>query len=86
MSFELFYICKVLDFGVADQPLEDRFNYVIPVGTKYINGQYLELVKENKKKVFYKLIEKDIFIFPAERMSPMVPMKDNFLMSTSEYQ
>ena len=52
MPFELFYICKVLDFGVADQPLEDRFNYVIPVGTKYINGQYLELVKENKKKVF----------------------------------
>ena len=27
-----------------------------------------------------------IFIFPAEVMSPMVPMKNDFSMSISEYQ
>ena len=33
---ELFYVCKVLDFGVADQSVEYEFNHVIPVGIKYI--------------------------------------------------
>ena len=51
MPSELFYICKVLDFGVADQPLEDEFNHATSAGTKYIKGQYFELIKENKKKV-----------------------------------
>lgn len=86
ISSQLCYVSKVLDSSVADQPLEDELNHVIPIDTKYIKGHYLELIKNNKKKMFHKLMEKYMFTFPARVKSPMVLMKDNFSMSISECQ
>ena len=35
-SSELFYMCKVLDFVIADPQLEDEFQHVIPEGNTFI--------------------------------------------------
>ena len=85
-SSELLYKCKVLDFRITDHHLEDEFEHVIPEGNKITKCQYLERVQEKKKYVFYKLIEKDVFIVPAEVMSPMVPMKKDLCFTILEYQ
>ena len=85
-SSELFYIYKVLDFGIADNHLEDEFQHVTLEGNKFIKSQYLERVQEKKKHIFYKLIEKDVFIVPAEVMYPMVPMKKDLCLTISDYQ
>ena len=85
-SSELFYKCKVLDFRITDHHLEDEFEHVIPEGNKFTKCQYLERVQEKKKYIFYKLIEKDVFIVPAEVMSPMVPMKEDLCFTILEYQ
>jgi len=41
-SFELFYLCKVLDFGTATEDMVDAYNHRVPMGTKYVLCNYLE--------------------------------------------
>ena len=41
-SLELFYLCKVLDFGIADENILDDYNHLIPKGSKYIKCQYYQ--------------------------------------------
>lgn len=41
-SLELFYLCKVFDFGVALEQLSDKYNHPIKKGEKYMKGQYLQ--------------------------------------------
>ena len=38
-SLELFYLCKVVDFGTATEQLKHKFNQVITIGSKYIKYQ-----------------------------------------------
>ena len=42
---ELFYLCKVLDFGIADGNMVDDYNHLIPKGSKYIKCQYYQKKK-----------------------------------------
>ena len=35
-AFELFYLCKVLDFAIAQEPLVDKYNHMIELGCPYI--------------------------------------------------
>ena len=46
-SFELFYLCKVVNFGVAQIELKDEYDHVILDGQSFIQCQYLEKVGEN---------------------------------------
>lgn len=39
-----------------------------------------------KEKIFYKSIEKDVFIVPTEVLSNMVPMKKELCLTILEYQ
>ena len=80
-SMELFYLCKVIDFGVASENLIDKYNHAIPVGSKY-----LAKVMEKKNKYFYKLLPDDIYVCPTEVMSPFVKLEADLSLSVSEYQ
>ena len=80
MSRELFYLCKVLDFGVALDDLCDKYNHIVPKGASYIKCQYFERICEKKRNVCYKLLPDIMFAFPAEIMLPMVPLNDNLLL------
>ena len=50
-SFELFYLCKVCDFGYATEDLVDEYNHVVNVGAPYIKVKYYK--KKAKKKVLF---------------------------------
>ena len=39
---ELFYLCKVIDFGVAKSNLIHKFNHKIPKGSKHITCNYFQ--------------------------------------------
>ena len=41
-AIELFYLCKVIDYGVATDELSDTNNHHIAKGTPYILVNYFE--------------------------------------------
>ena len=49
-SLELFYLCKVLSFGIAEQDLKDENNHCIEKGSPYIEVKYFEVKSNNFKR------------------------------------
>ena len=58
-SFELFYICKALDFGTAAEDMVDAYNHHISTGTKY-TFNCLEKKSEKKSRIIYKILPKTV--------------------------
>ena len=58
-SLELFYLCEVIDFGVAIENMVDEYNH-IPQGSPYIECQYYQKQKETKSKIYYRLLPKNV--------------------------
>ena len=85
-SFELFYLCKVLEFGTATEDMIDSYNHQITIGTKYILCNYLEKIAEKKNRIICKILSKTVLVLPAQVMSPMVHLDDNLSLSSAEYQ
>ena len=85
-SSELFYSCKVLDYGVASETIENTYHHVIPKGSSYIKCQYLEKKSERKNKIVYKLLPNEVLVLPAQVMFPLVPLKKDLSMTIGEYQ
>ena len=71
-SLELFYLCKVLSFGIAEQDLKDENNHCIEKGGPYIEVKYFEVKSNNFKRptIVYKCLPKPVFIHQAQVMSP----------------
>ena len=56
-AFELFYLCKVLDFGEATKLLKDKNKHVTEKGSKFIKCQYYQKIKETRKGVQCELLD-----------------------------
>ena len=54
-AFELFYLYKVINVRVGPELLTDKFNRLIGIGLQYIKYQYLNMIKEKKLKIYYKI-------------------------------
>ena len=76
----------MIDFSVALDDLCDKYNHIVPKGTRYIKCQYLERICEKKRNEPYKIWPDIVFVFPAEVMSPMVTLNDDLLLCIAEYQ
>ena len=61
-SIELFFLFKVLEFGVAESNMVDRNEHYIMKGEKFIKGNYLEKTKEKKGAVFYKITNTEAYV------------------------
>ena len=81
---ELFYICIVLDFGIATSAIVDIYHHGILEGHPCIKCQYLEKDIEKKNKIMYKLLPDEVYVLPPQVMSPLVPMSAD--LSVAEYQ
>ena len=71
-SLELFYLCKVLDFGIADENLVDDYNHIIPKESEYTKCQYYQKQKESQSGIQYKLLPKSVCVFPTQVLPPLV--------------
>ena len=89
-SSDPFYLCKVLDFGIAVAEIGDRkTNNFVSVGEQYIACQYLDLDKKRRKtkgKMHYRLLDGIVYINPAEVFVPCVTMEDDLTLSVEEFQ
>ena len=57
-SLELFYLCKVIDFGVAIENMVNGYNHIISQGSR--ECQHYQKQKETKSKIHYKLLPKSL--------------------------
>ena len=85
-SLELFYLCKVIDFGVAIENMVDEYNHIIPQGSRYIECQYYQKQKETKLKIHYKLLPKNVYVFPTQVLSPLVNLIEKNIWMIEDYQ
>ena len=85
-SFELFYICKVIAFGTAENDIYDSFNHAVLKGTRFIECNYLEKIKEKKSNVYYKIIPKTVLVHPSQVMAPAVNVQEDLSLTMQEYQ
>ena len=85
-SLELFYICKVLDFGAAAEDMVDAYNHHISMGTKYIICNYLEKESEKKSRIIYQILPKTVLVSPAQVITPVVELDDQLSLSSADYQ
>ena len=89
-SIAQFFLCKVLDYGVATTDLGDRTTKdFVCEGEQFIACQYFELDHKNKKrrgKIQYKLLEGTVYINPATVFCPNVTMNADHSISTEESQ
>ena len=85
-SLQLFYLCKVIDFGVATENMVDEYNHIILRGSCYIKCQYYQKQKETKSKIHYKLLPKKVYVFPTQVLLPLVNLIENTVLMIEEYQ
>ena len=50
--FELFYLCKVKEFGIAQENLIDSLNHIIPKGSNFTKCQYFEGYKKSEDRSY----------------------------------
>ena len=85
-ALELFYLCKVLDFGEATELLKDKNKHVIEKGSKFIKCQYYQKIKETRKGVQYELLDGEVYVLPTQVLSPLVNLDSECMLSMEEYQ
>ena len=85
-AFEMFYLCKVLDTGIASEKMVDESNHNIDIGTQFIMCQYFEKVKEKRSYLSYKILPQIVYVLPSQVMNPMVNLNDNLELPIDEYQ
>ena len=83
-SSELFYLYKVLEFGISSAIKNDKYNHTVSWNL-FIKCPYLERLEE-KRKLFNKLLPDVVFVFTAEVMPPLVPLNKDLSLPSSEYQ
>ena len=85
-SLELFYLCKVFDFGIADKNMVDDHNHLISKGSKYIKCQYYWKQKKSPSVIHYKLFPKIVYVLPTQVLPPLVNLDENYILKMDEYQ
>ena len=83
-SLELFYLCKVIDFGVAIENMVNGYNHIISQGSREF--LYYQKQKETKSKIHYKLLPKNIYVFPTQVLSLLVNLIENNVLMIEDYQ
>ena len=51
-SFEMFYLCHVVNITIATETVCDDYGHVIEKGVKYLICKYLEKSQKRKDKLF----------------------------------
>lgn len=85
-SFEIFYLCHVVDITVATETMSDDYGHIIEKGVKYLICNYLEKKSERKGRINYKMLKKFVFVLPAQVVYPFVTLGDDLSMSAADYQ
>ena len=65
----------------------DDHNHIIEKGSLCLKCNYLEKNLKKKGNVFYKiLLNKIVYVLPAQVVNPFVSLNDGLTMSAADYQ
>ena len=82
-SLENFLVYKVHSKGIAGD-LVDFYGHVVKSGDEYVKGVYLEKLREEMTRVFYKCLKKEVYFYPGEIFCPAVVMNEKDLLISME--
>ena len=89
-SLELFYLCYVLDFGVATEDFKDENNHKIGKDFPYILVNYYEKKANSEfSKQGYRSTSTPVYVYPPQVMSPSFNatfIGSNVHLARDEYQ
>ena len=77
---------KVIDKGIADGTLSDKWGYIISPGTRYFTCHYLKTVRS--RNISYKKFEilaLVVYITPDENQDAYVEIYDDMLLNANTY-
>lgn len=80
---ELFYVCKVLKCGIAEDKMLDNSGHSIKKWQKYQECYYSEKFKEVRGKVQYKLVKDVVFVLPRHMLYPCLGISHDLIVSLS---
>ena len=78
-------MCKVKEFGIAQENLIDSLNHIIPKGSKFIKCQYIEKYKGKQQKIMYKLLPETVLVLPTQVLNPVVELDEDGSLSMENY-
>ena len=64
----------------------DDYRHIIQKGDKYIGCNFLERVKEEHGRIYYKCLSKTVNVLPAQVLCPLVSLDSSLSMSAADYQ
>ena len=73
-SLGLFYLCKVKEFGIAQEILIDPLNHIIPKGSKFIKCQFFKEHKQKRGKIMYKILPEIVLVLPTQVLNPVAQL------------
>ena len=92
-ALEIFYLCQVIESGVAKQHLSDSNNHHIEEGSPYLLVNYYEKKPNSEfsknRHVIYRLVSNPVYVIPSQVMSPSVNVSyigTDVHLSLDEYQ
>ena len=80
------FLRKFIDVCHANSSFTDYYNHFVAKGTKFIECYYLEKVSEKKGFIKYRQLDRDVFVLPLQIWCPAVSLKEDFTLSSNEYQ
>ena len=75
-NFEMFYLFYVTKKGVADTVLHDIHGHIVQESECYLEGYYLQKVKESKKKIYYTKGTLLAYVHPQSMFCPNVSFNE----------
>ena len=78
-SFELFYLFYVTMKEVAIESKTDIYGHIVQEGECYLEGYYLEKVRETNQRVFYKKLKKSAYVHPQAMFCPNVSLNEELM-------
>ena len=82
------WFIKVKDTFTAKVSMTDDYDHTIPVGSDYIEGQFMEKIDSNTKGYIYKLTKKKTFFYKETVVLPYVQFsstKKGLLLAMAEF-
>ena len=87
-SLESFFLCEVIETGVASEFVEDAFGHIVEEGEWYAKVSYLQKYDENQRYVKYERSRKqrEVLIRIAEVFATNIVLESDLKMAREEYQ
>ena len=84
--FEMGLLCYVIAVAVAPEMMVDDYNHIIEKGSTFLKCNYLGKKNLKKRKCFYKMLKKIVYVLSAYVVNHFLSLNDDLSMSAADNQ